>query len=370
MGQTIIGVGDALAVKRFSVALAVDAPRKAHWTRKYMGTGDSTTMPIRKLTDLETQAGDQMNFQISMQLNQQPIEGEDEAEGKGEKLSFYSQNIYIDQQRGVVAPGGQMTQKRTVHDLRKIARGRSAEWWGRVFDQTIFAYLSGARGVNSDWVYPSTWTGRANNSLTTPDSSHIVYGGVATAKADLTATDTMSTLPIDKAVAYAKAMGGGGPVYSEVPQIQPTNIDGEEVFLCVMSTYQAFNLRRNSTSMDWADIQKAMAMSTGKSNEFIKGGLGMWNKVVLQEHPSVVTFSDYGSGTNLNAARALFCGSQAGVIAQGQPGNDMSFKWVEVERDGGDKLEIFTSTKWGFVKTTFNGYDFGVIAIDTYATRP
>ena len=68
----------------------------------------------------------------------------------------------------------------------------------------------------------------------------------------------MTTLPIDKAVAYAKAMGGGGPAYSEVPQIQPINQDGEEVFLMVMDQWQEFNLRRNTTSMDWADLQKAM----------------------------------------------------------------------------------------------------------------
>jgi N4-gp56 family major capsid protein len=369
MAQTIIGLNDAKAVKRFSVGLAVDVARKGQWTRKWMGEGDTATKPIWKFNDLEQLKGEQLTFDINMQLNGAPIEGDDEARGKGEKLVFYTGNVYLDQMRKPVSRGGRMTMKRTVHDLRKLARARSSDWWGRAFDQVIFAYLSGSRGANTDWVISTSWTGRANNSLVAPDSSHIVYGGVATAKTDMTATDTMSTLPIDKAVAYAKMMGGGGPVYSEVPQIQPVNIDGEEVFLCVMSPYQAFNLRRNTTSMDWADIQKAMAMSSGKDNEFMKGGLGMWNKVVLQEHPNVVTFTDYGSGA-VEAARALFCGIQGGVIIQGQPGNDMSFTWVEEEYDGGNKLDIYSSTIWGFVKTTFNGYDFGVMAIDTAATKP
>jgi N4-gp56 family major capsid protein len=251
-----------------------------------------------------------------------------------------------------------------------VARARTSDLWGRIFDQIIFSYLSGARGSDTTWAFPTTWAGRANNSLTTPDSSHIVYGGVATSSASLAATDTMSTLPIDKAVAYAKMMGGGGPAYSEVPQIQPCNIDGEEVFLCVMNPWQEFNLRRNTTSMDWADIQKAMAMATGKNNEFMKGGMGMWNKVVLQVHQNVVQFTNYGSGANVAACRALFCGIQAGTMIQGQAGGNLKFGWVEKTRDGDNQLDIFTHTIWGFVKTTFNGYDFGVMAIDTAATKP
>jgi N4-gp56 family major capsid protein len=370
MSQTIVGVNDAKAVKRFSPALAVDAARKGQWTRKWMAKGPTATRPIHGLSDLEGEKGEQISFDISMQLNAQPIEGDDEARGKGEKLFFYSQVVYIDQSREIVSPGGRMTQKRTLHDLRMVAKARTSDLWGRIFDQVIFVYLSGARGVNADYVYPTTWTGRANNSLSAPDSNHIVYGGVATGKTDMQTTDTMTTLPIDKAVAYAKMMGGGGPAYSEVPQIQPINLDGEEVFLLVMNPWQEFNLRRNTTSMDWADIQKAMAMATGRNNEFMKGGLGMWNKVVLQVHQNVIQFSDYGATTNVAACRALFCGVQAGTLAQGQAGGDLTFGWFEEMYDGGNQVDIYTDTKYGFIKTNFNGNDFGVIAIDTAAAKP
>ena len=366
----MVGLNDAKAVKRFSSSLTVDAARKGQWTSKWMGGGPTATQPIYSVPDLENQRGEQVSFDISMQLNSQPIEGDDEARGKGEKLFFYSQVVYIDQEREVVSTGGRMTQKRTLHELRQVARSRTADLWGRVFDQIIFIYLSGARGVNSDYVFPTTWTGRANNSLSAPDSNHIVYGGVATAKADMTVTDTMTTLPIDKAVAYAKMMGGGGPAYSEVPQIQPINESGEEVFLMVMNPWQEFNLRRNTTSMDWADIQKQIAMSSGKNSEFMKGGLGMWNKVVLQVHQNCIQFSDYGSGGDVAAVRALFCGIQAGTIAQGQGGGAMTYGWFEEAYDGGNQLDIYTDTKWGFVKTNFNGNDFGVIAIDTAAAKP
>ena len=100
----------------------------------------------------------------------------------------------------------------------------------------------------------------------------------------------MSTLPIDRAVAYAEMMGGGGPAYSEIPQIQKCEVDGEELFLMVIDPYQKFDLRRNTTTNDWADIQKAIATAVGKDTPFIKGGIGMWNGVMLHSHPNIIRF--------------------------------------------------------------------------------
>lgn len=370
MAQTIIGLNDAKAVKRYSGNLAVDVGRKGFFTRKFMGKGEVPTKPIWQLTDLESDAGEQITYDLSMQLNMQPVEGDQVLHGKEEKLSFFTDSVYIDQMRGGANCGGRMSRKRTLHDLRKIARARSVDWWARVFDEIFFMYLSGARGVNTDFVFPTTYTGFGNNSLTAPDSNHLVYGGTADAKNKLASTDKMSTLPIDKAVAYAEMMGGGGAVYSAVPQIQKCNVDGEDVFLVVMNPYQKFDLRRNSTTNDWADIQKALATAMGKSSEFLKGGLGIWNGCVLHSHQNCIQFSDYGSGLNVAAVRALFLGLQAGVIAFGSPGQELRFGWNEETRDNGNEVVITTHAIAGVKKVTFNGNDFGVMAIDTAATRP
>ena len=370
MAQTIIGLNDAKAVKRYSGNLAVDVGRKGYWTRKFMGKGEVPTRPLWQLTDLETDAGEVIYYDLSMQLNMQPIEGDQELHGKEEKLEFFTDGVYIDQMRGGADAGGRMTRKRTLLDLRKVAKARSVDWWARVFDEVIFMYLSGSRGTNTEYVFPTTYTGFANNSFTSPDSSHLVMGGVSTGKADLAVTDTMSTLPIDKAVAYAEMMGGGGPAYSEVPQLQKCEVDGEEVYLCIMDGWQKYNLRRNTTSMDWADIQKALVTAVGKESAFFKGGLGVWNGVVLHSHPNIVRFTDYGAGANVGASRALFCGVQAGVIAFGSPGADLRFGWNEETRDNGNRVIISTHTIWGAKKVTYNGYDFGVMAIDTAAKKP
>lgn len=68
MAQTIIGLNDAKAVKKFSANLAVDIGRKGYFNRKFMGAGEVPNRPIWKLTALEKDAGEVISFDLSMQL--------------------------------------------------------------------------------------------------------------------------------------------------------------------------------------------------------------------------------------------------------------------------------------------------------------
>ena len=74
MGQTIIGLGDPKAVKRYSGNLAIDIPRVGFWTSKYMDSGDVPNRPVWQLTDLENENGEKVTFDLSMQLNMQPVD--------------------------------------------------------------------------------------------------------------------------------------------------------------------------------------------------------------------------------------------------------------------------------------------------------
>lgn len=367
MSRTIIGLNDAKAVKRYSAYLAVDTAKKGYFTKKFMGKGESASMPIQMLPHLENDAGEQITYDLSIQLKMQPIEGDETLEGVEEDLKFYTDNVYIDQLRGGVNTGGRMTRKRTLHDLRRVARRRQSDWWARVFDELFFMYLSGARGVNSGFVYPTSYTGFANNSFTAPDTDHILYGGDATAKANVDAADKMAVALVDRAVARAEMMGGGT---EETPQIQPIMIDGEEHYVLVMNPWQAYDMRTTSGAGNWLEIQKAAATAEGRKSPIFRGGLGMHNNVVLHKHKSVIRYSDYGAGSNVAAARALFLGEQAAVCAFGSPGTGLRYDWHEETRDNGNQVVITTSTICGIKKTTFNSKDYGVIALDTAAADP
>lgn len=366
MAQTIIGLNDAKAVKRYSGALAVDVARTSYFNKKFIGNGPQASTPIQRLDHLENDAGEQITYDLSMQLKMQPIEGDAVLEGKEEDLKFYTDTLYIDQMRGGVNTGGRMTRKRTLHDLRKIARVRQSEWWARIFDELFFMYISGARGVNADYTFPTSYTGFANNSLSAPDADHIMYGG-GKAKATLTTGDKMSLAEIDKAVAYAEMMGGGT---QDTPKIQPCMIEGEAHYVCVMNPWQVYDLRTATGTGGWLDLQKALATAEGRNSPIVKGGLGMHNNVVLHSHQGVIRFTDYGAGANVAAARALFMGTQAAVVAFGSPGSGLRFDWNEESRDNGNQVVISTSSIFGVKKCTFNGKDFGVMAIDTAAAKP
>lgn len=367
MARTIVGLGDPKAVKKFSAFLAVDTAKKSYFNRKFMGVGEDASMPIQMLPQLENDAGDLITFDLSLQLKQAPVEGDDTQEGTEEALKFYTDQVYIDQARGGVNTGGRMTRKRTIHKLRVLARKRQSEWWARVFDELYFMYLSAARGVNGGFVFPLGYTGRANNAFTAPDAAHLMYGGAATSKATVASTDKASLTLIDKAVSRAKMMGGGT---EETPQIQPVMIDGEERYVAIFNPWQEYDIRTSTSTGQWLDIQKAAASAEGRNNPIFKGALGMYNNVVLHEHKNVIRFSDYGAGSNVAAARALFLGEQAAVCAFGSPGTGHRFDWHEESRDNGNQAVISTSAIFGLKKTTFNGKDFGVIALDTAAADP
>jgi len=365
MGQTIIGLNDPKAVKKYSAFLAVDVARDSYFSRKFMGGPDSS-MPIHIIKELESEAGDTVSFDLSMQLKMQPVEGDSPLEGKEEDLKFYTDSVEINQMRGGVNTGGRMTKKRTIHDLRKIARKRQGEWWARVFDELFFMYLSGARGVNADFIFPTSYPGFANNALSAPDSEHILYAGTSGTKAAMTADDKMTLNYIDQAVAVSSMMGGG---IQGIPKIQPILINGENHFVLVMNPWQVYDMRTEAGSGKWMDIQKAAMTAEGRKNPIFQGGLGMYNNVVLHEHQAVVRFNDYGSGA-VEAARAIFMGCQAAVLAFGTSGTGLRFGWHEETRDHGNQAVISTHSIFGISKVTFNSLDFGTMVVDTAAKNP
>ena len=86
MAKTIIGLNDAKAVKRYSGLLAVDVAKKGYWSRKFFGVGETASAPVHQLNELQNDAGEQITYDLSMQLTMQPIEGDNTLEGYEEDL--------------------------------------------------------------------------------------------------------------------------------------------------------------------------------------------------------------------------------------------------------------------------------------------
>lgn len=363
MAQTIIPWGDPKAQKKWSATLATDVNRNGYWSRKFMGKEQNNI--IQERLDIASDAGDRVSFDLSVRLRQRPTAGDKRVKGKEEHLSFFTDEVIIDQLRHPVSAGGRMSRKRTVHDMRKIAKDRLSEYWRTYLDELKFIYLSGARGMNEEFIEGEDYTGHAGNPLRTPDATHILYGGSATSKATITASHLMSRSLIERAETHARMIRAYD---TEAADMVPVSVEGEDRYVAVMSKYQEHDLRTADTN-GWVKIQADASKAEGRNNPIFKGSLGMIKNVVLHAHENVIRFNDYGSGTNLPAARALFLARQAGVIAYGTPGG-MRYMWKEEMEDYDNEPTVVAGVIFGFSKTRFNNRDFGVIALDTHAAAP
>jgi N4-gp56 family major capsid protein len=379
MARTVVGINDPKAVRKYSAFLAVDVGRVSYFNKKFMGVGIEAQTPVQIIPDLEKDSGEQVAYDLVLQLRMQPVEGDNTLEGKEEDLKMYTDQVYIDQARGGVNTGGRMTRKRTIHDLRKIARGRQSEWWARVFDELFFLYLGGgfrtagqgaASHLTGDYTYSNGYQGFAGNPFIAPDTNHSMVANQKTF-ATLVATDTLQLIDLDRAVARCSTLGGGT---AGIPMMEPIMLDGEEKWVCVMHPWAEFYLRTSTQAGQWFDIAKAAAAAEGRSSPIFKGAMGEYNGVVLHKHRASLRRVDAGAGANISATRSLFMGRQAGVVAFGSPGSGLRFDWNEETRDNGNQVVITTNSIFGIKKTRFTvegqDYDFGLIGIDSAAPNP
>ncbi|MBO3760341.1 N4-gp56 family major capsid protein [Ciceribacter sp. L1K22] len=363
MAPTTIPFGDPKAVKKWSGNLFIATMKKSYWDRKFIG--DSDEFVIQRLTDLESDAGDTIQFDLSVQLRSKPTYGDNRLQGKEEALRFYSDEVKIDQMRHGVSAGGKMSRKRTIHNIRKIGRDRLSDYWSKFMDQMVTIYMAGSRGVNENFYEDIGWAGHANNPIQAPDAAHLLYGGDATSKATLDSGDKMNAALIRRAKVKAGMMAAVAP---ENAQMLPVMINGEAHYICVMSEFQSYDMK-SADAAGWLEYQKAAAGAEGRNSPLFKGNLGMIDNVVLHDHQDMIRFSDYGAGGNVKAARALFMGRQAGVIAFGATGG-YRFSWTEEMQDHGNEPVISAGIIAGAKKTRFNNTDFGNLSLDTAAADP
>ncbi|HET6631510.1 MAG TPA: N4-gp56 family major capsid protein [Rhodanobacteraceae bacterium] len=366
MSQTIVGLNHPIAVKRWSAVLFTDMARESYFGSRFMSKSKDARTPIQVLTELDNEAGDTITVTLFGQLKQKPTYGDATLRGKEESLAPFTDKVSIDQVRCGVNAGGRMTRKRTLHDLRAIARSKMGEWWARWSDEATMIYLAGQRGINEDFIEDADYAGFAGNALEAPDAAHVLFGGDATAFDAVSNDDQFNLKLIDRAVTRAKTSGGGsdGKI-----RMRPMRINGEDRYVCVMHPFQEFDVRTNTSTGQWLDIQKA-ANGRGTDNPIFTGALGMYNNVVLHSHEVCIRRNDAGADSAQPAAIAKFMGRQAMLMAFGSPGSGLRFDWNEETEDRGNQVVITSGTILGIKKSRFKGADFGSYNLVTYAKDP
>lgn len=312
------------------------------WIRKFMGTDTNSIIQVRR--DLEKVAGNQINFFLGLEMDADPIIGDDWLEGRETAIAIYGDAVTIDRARQATVSKGVMDAKGSGFNFASISKEFLARWLRGWIDKSWFRVLSG----------DTTFTFATD--ATAPTSNRIVYGGDATTTADLDANDWLGTYEISRLKHLAQEAD---------PMIPPLVIDGEERYVLFIGRNTHFKLKLSDTS--YASAINYAYQGKGDAHPLISGAMVDWDGVLVYVSPHILRYSDWGSGANLGGEVNLLCGAQAGLFAVG--GGD---EWKEKDFDYGDKPGHALAKNLGFKKAKFTDMneDYGVIVMKSYAPTP
>lgn len=359
MAVTSYGTNDPYAVKLWSKKLAIEVLKNC-WASRFMGSNSASIIQIKD--DTQKGPGDKITYGLRMQLSGNGIIGDGTLEGSEESLTTYTDAIVIDQLRHAVRSAGRMTQQRIPYTIRDEALSGLRDWFTDRIDFWLFNQICGNPNTNTPGgsiASDTRWTGL--QATVTPDSNHIKSMHTAAAgDENITSSDTFTLSIIDRAVEAARTL---------TPAIRPVKVGGRDFYVAFLHPYQVTDMRTNTSTGQWADIQKA-AMTGGEieDNPIFDGSLGMYNGTLLH--------SDYritqGANSSTNAAistvrRGVFAGAQACMMAFGRDNGPERFTWVEELFDYENQLGVAAGMIGGLKKAVFNSADFATIVMSSYA---
>ena len=373
----------------------------------------SNEMPIVRCMDLQKMAGDEITFDLINPMGGKPIMGSQNAEGQGRSMSFSQDRLRINQARYPISAGDTMTQQRTPHQLRALARALGENYMNRLSDQQVLVHMAGARGFhdNIEWAVPKAsdadFASIMVNTVKAPTRNrHFMStgSGIETIKASgneitLATTDLMNADVVDGIRTYLDSMAVPPPPVV-FPDDQAAADSPMRVLMVSSEQYTAF---QQSNSGSFRTFQaNAMARSqVAGNNPLFRGDVGLWNGILIIKMPKPIRFysgdslrwcasytSETETATDLVPAsfstgfavdRAILLGGQALAEAWGKHNKTgMPYFFSEKELDHGDKLEILLGMINGRSKIRFEidhgdtkqFTDYGVMAIDTVVKLP
>lgn len=360
MAVTKYGVNDTLTVKTWARSLAVEA-LKATEIAPLIGGEDDSDAVITFYREMKKGAGDRVTYPLVMQLTGDGTTENETLEGNEESLTTYSQNLVINELAHAVRSKNKQSidSQRVLLNLRTIGRDRLKDWYAKRLSVMFFNQVCGYTLETRAKYY-------GFNAPTAPSAGRKVFVdnaavGTYNSDDDLGAADTFKLRWLD--IAKEKA-----ETYSGVPMMRPLMIGGEKKYVVYLHPYQVTDMRIDTSTGQWLDIQKA-AMMGGKvsGNPIYTGALGEYNGVIIRKAHDV-TQGIAAAGTAVTTVRrAVFLGAQAACIAFGRDNGPTDYTWVEKTFDYDRELGISVQTILGLTKCVFNSNDFGAMTISSYA---
>lgn len=360
MADTAYGVNADETVKLWSNKLAREALKRTY-IKRFIGPGSDSM--IHQKNETNKGPGDRIRITLRMQLVGDGVIGDGDLEGNEESLTTFTEDLIINQMRHAVRSDGKMTEQRIPFSIRDEGMQGLADFWADRWDTWAFNHLAGYTPANAN----PTLTG--HNTIVAPSRQVFPLANVADETLDDVATEAFSLTLIDKAVERAKVTTTG----SNPPPIRPVMVDGKPYFVVFLHPYQVTDLRTSgsATTVTWFGIHSS-AMQGGKiaDNPIFTGALGVYNGCILHESTRVPNGVNSTTGAVLpNVRRAILAGAQAGVCGFGQGHDKSTYDWFEQLFDYGNKLGIKAGCISGIKKSRYNGQDFGVVVMSSFAAQ-
>lgn len=316
------------------------------------------TSAVQVLDELEKHAGDQITIGLSNLMSGAGVLDLNTLTGNEEAVVTQYDALVVHELAHATLLVGPISNQRVLFDRRKVGRNRLADWYAARVDH------SGANQLGS--YTPQTDTRYTGLQATTTITKQILPTGITDA-ANLTSANPFLITYFDTAVRNAKALTSG---------IRPVKVNGKDLYLGVLHISQATDMRQNTSTGQWLDIERA-AMTGGDigDNPIFWNSLGMYHGVLIHENPRVPNAVAVAGTAVANTKRALFLGAQAATMAFGRgAGESQKFRWLEELRDFGRQIGIGVSAIWGLKKTQFQlsvagggtNVDYATIGIDSY----
>jgi N4-gp56 family major capsid protein len=348
------GTNDNSTVKVWSKATEREVLPKT-LISKFMGEGAGNIIQVKD--ELSKGPGDRVRMNLQMLLGADGRVGNEVLEGNEEAPSFYTDDLVIDQLRHASRYYGRMDRQRVVYDFRRDSRDQLSDWWADRLDTVFLNHVAG-----NDYETNAAYIGA--NTITAPTTNKQILQNGAANYAALASTDTMNLTLIEDAVVRAKTLRSD----KNEPLIRPVKIAGGDYYVCILHPFQVKDLRKNTSTGQWFDIQRA-AMEGGQvaDNPIFTGSLGVYNGVIFFESDRI----PYGNDTttqDTDTRKAVLLGAQAAWFAYGREGGRAErYLWNEESFDYGNEHGVSASLIYGMKKAKFNSVDHGVIVLGTWA---
>ena len=365
MATTDFAIGDALAVKLWSRTLSLQS-LDATDIKPLIGDDENSIVQMK--AELSKGPGDKITYGLQIQLQGAGFTENELAEGNGESLAIYSDSLTINELGHVVGVKSENTidAQRVPFDLRAQARMGLRDWYAKRWSVSFFNQVCGNTAQTN-----TKFTGLQAAIAPSSNGNRIIRQSSLTDDGSLTSNDTFTLDLVDKAREQAISPpldSNGNPT---VPRIRPVMVNGEEVYVMYLHDYQVTSLRTNTGSGQWLDITKAAYTGEREKSPIFRGGLGMYNNVVLRRAIDVPQGISNAGVQQTSTRRAVLLGAQAAMIGFGQKNAPAKLRWNEELFDHKRRLEVSAWSIWGLKKTVFSNpvgaTDFATVVVSTWA---